>query len=411
MKLLGSISTLLLAGVAAGATQNAADVYILDSHRSSSSSSSPPAVPRQIARQILLQRLGADRDALLDDLPKGVDEDQAVSYITEYGKALPSLFGDSTAQTHAQAVVFLEGVTDKDAATIKSALAKSQISPSFTVADPPRSKAVQSLLDVDLPRHGVTPSSCGVGAASNPYDPGCWSNDETFVSSYDMKKGTETANEFINILPKILALVENAELEVMLLLMPEASRTSSIAHWTTKEQSHLRPRALSESETVMSEEQHKDTKDTVPETHKAAAGSSPNTFALEKKKKITTIHCFGSFDECMEQTGNCTGGHGKCVDKFLVGGKQRRADEEEKHCFKCHCQPTVIGQGKDGQYERTEHWGGAMCQKKDISVPFWLITGFTVTIIGAISFSIGLLFQVGEQKLPGVIGAGVSRSK
>ncbi len=44
-------------------------------------------------------------------------------------------------------------------------------------------------------------------------------------------------------------------------------------------------------------------------------------------------------------------------------------------------------------------------------MPFWLIVGFTVTIIGAISFAIGLLFSVGEERLPGVIGAGVSKSK
>jgi len=52
-----------------------------------------------------------------------------------------------------------------------------------------------------------------------------------------------------------------------------------------------------------------------------------------------------------------------------------------------------------------------MCQKEDISTQFWLIAGFTITIIGAVTFAIGLLFSVGEEKLPGVIGAGVSRSK
>lgn len=52
-----------------------------------------------------------------------------------------------------------------------------------------------------------------------------------------------------------------------------------------------------------------------------------------------------------------------------------------------------------------------MCQKEDVSVQFWLIAGFTVTIVGAVTFAIGLLFSVGEEQLPGVIGAGVSRSK
>lgn len=60
------------------------------------------------------------------------------------------------------------------------------------------------------------------------------------------------------------------------------------------------------------------------------------------------------------------------------------------------------------QGNRTIHWGGAACQKKDISGPFWLIVGFTVVMIGLVSWAIGMLFSIGEEKLPGVIGAGVS---
>jgi 1,4-dihydroxy-2-naphthoate octaprenyltransferase len=52
-----------------------------------------------------------------------------------------------------------------------------------------------------------------------------------------------------------------------------------------------------------------------------------------------------------------------------------------------------------------------MCQKEDISVQFWLIAGFTIMIVGVTAFAIGLLYSVGEETLPGVIGAGVSRSK
>lgn len=47
----------------------------------------------------------------------------------------------------------------------------------------------------------------------------------------------------------------------------------------------------------------------------------------------------------------------------------------------------------------------------DVSVPFWLFAGFTLLMIGVLSLSIGLLFSVGEEKMPGVLGAGVSRSK
>ena len=50
-----------------------------------------------------------------------------------------------------------------------------------------------------------------------------------------------------------------------------------------------------------------------------------------------------------------------------------------------------------------------MCQKEDVSVQFWLIAGSTIALVGAVTFAIGLLFSVGEEKMPGVLGAGVVR--
>jgi hypothetical protein len=54
------------------------------------------------------------------------------------------------------------------------------------------------------------------------------------------------------------------------------------------------------------------------------------------------------------------------------------------------------------------YWGGAACQKQDVSSPFWLLVGITVVLAGITSAGIGMLFSVGEEKLPSVIGAGVS---
>jgi hypothetical protein len=120
----------------------------------------------------------------------------------------------------------------------------------------------------------------------------------------------------------------------------------------------------------------------------------------------------------MTQTNSCSD-HGKCVDKYaLPGGGNSSSDASTSatagsSCFVCVCQASVVepGEGANKKGRKTVHWGGNMCQKEDVSVPFWLIAGFTVTMIGAVSFAIGLLFGVGEEKLPGVIGAGVSRSK
>jgi hypothetical protein len=106
----------------------------------------------------------------------------------------------------------------------------------------------------------------------------------------------------------------------------------------------------------------------------------------------------------MSRTANCSG-HGECVNKYGAGSSTS--------CYACACQASVVKPADEerNRGEKTVHWGGNMCQKEDISVPFWLITGFTVTIVGAVTFAIGMLFSVGEEKLPGVIGAGVSRSK
>lgn len=62
----------------------------------------------------------------------------------------------------------------------------------------------------------------------------------------------------------------------------------------------------------------------------------------------------------------------------------------------------------DKKAHRLVNYGGPACQKKDISGPFWLIAGFTIVIIGLVSWAIGMMFSIGEEKLPGVIGAGVS---
>ena len=65
---------------------------------------------------------------------------------------------------------------------------------------------------------------------------------------------------------------------------------------------------------------------------------------------------------------------------------------------------------KDGTQKTTTYGGGA-CHKKDIVFPFWLLTGVTVFIIFIVSWGVGLLYEMGSQELPSVIGAGVSGPK
>ncbi|KAF2859070.1 hypothetical protein K470DRAFT_259239 [Piedraia hortae CBS 480.64] len=97
--------------------------------------------------------------------------------------------------------------------------------------------------------------------------------------------------------------------------------------------------------------------------------------------------CFASIEACEKDTGSCSG-HGNCI-------------QSAPGCFACKCAAK-----KDGK--RTTYWAGTKCDKVDVSVQFWLIALFTVGLIGVISFAIGEVYALGNEKLPSVIGAGVA---
>lgn len=116
--------------------------------------------------------------------------------------------------------------------------------------------------------------------------------------------------------------------------------------------------------------------------------------------------CHSSLDGCMSSTNDCSG-HGECYMKYGPA----EGEDASPACYACGCVPTkdnfLLGEARTPAF-RITYWGGAACQKKDVSGPFWLFAIFTVVMIGLVSWAIGLLFSIGEEKLPGVIGAGVS---
>lgn len=61
--------------------------------------------------------------------------------------------------------------------------------------------------------------------------------------------------------------------------------------------------------------------------------------------------------------------------------------------------------------KKTTYFGGPACNKKDIVMPFWLIGGTSVFLIFVVSWGMGLLYSMGSEELPSVIGAGVSGPK
>ncbi|KAJ5286906.1 hypothetical protein N7478_002592 [Penicillium angulare] len=113
--------------------------------------------------------------------------------------------------------------------------------------------------------------------------------------------------------------------------------------------------------------------------------------------------CQASNSSCAEATENCSG-HGYCYLKYGSG-----TEGSTGNCYACRCQQTTVKKS-DGTVQKIQ-WGGPACQKQDISSPFFLIAGVSVFAILAVSSAIGMLFSMGQQELPSVIGAGVGGSK
>ncbi|KAL5365754.1 hypothetical protein BJX96DRAFT_19145 [Aspergillus floccosus] len=134
----------------------------------------------------------------------------------------------------------------------------------------------------------------------------------------------------------------------------------------------------------------------VPKTnsiHKISARAS------DQQTTLIAPVCHASNSSCSEATNNCSG-HGFCYKKSSAATEGGASD-----CYVCKCQETTITRD-DGTVQKVR-WGGAACQKRDISSPFFLIAGITILVVLAISSAIGMLFDVGQGELPGVISAGV----
>lgn len=107
--------------------------------------------------------------------------------------------------------------------------------------------------------------------------------------------------------------------------------------------------------------------------------------------------CHASLESAKAATNNCSG-HGTAYKKSSYKG--------EIDCFACKCSKTVLTANNGGV--KTVYWGGPACQKKDVSVPFFLLAGLSIALVGVVTWGIGLMASIGQEELPSVIGAGVT---
>jgi hypothetical protein len=125
-----------------------------------------------------------------------------------------------------------------------------------------------------------------------------------------------------------------------------------------------------------------------------ASNSSDGNFTHHPLPRVIPA-CFTSQAQCTNTTNACSG-HGSCY-------------EARNKCFKCRCTRTYIKKGdKDGAGQKSIAWGGGACEKKDISTPFLLFASFGIVMTGLVFGAIGMLYSMGETKLPSVLGAGVA---
>ena len=104
----------------------------------------------------------------------------------------------------------------------------------------------------------------------------------------------------------------------------------------------------------------------------------------------TSNACFANQLACIESTDSCST-HGLCT---LVGS-----------CWKCLCSATTDDK------DRTSYWTGASCEKADYSSQFNLLLWTTVVLTLSIVAGIKLMYQCGEQELPGVLLAATVQTK
>ncbi|PNP58734.1 hypothetical protein THARTR1_01750 [Trichoderma harzianum] len=363
----------------AAASQPAADVYILPNRESAS----PPSIPSSIARLILLKLADSSSFSLVRDIPDDVDAEEVVSLMNRYGGVTSPLF-DELAHEPKQLFITLQGLTEEQ---MKETRAKLQLQPSFTIPDAPYIDRLQWATGYEVPTPELITgkgTSCSYDEMTNPVESRCWKG-KTLLAGFDIQKKPEYLNYVIDSFPRLTSLAEIGEVQTTFLFFPGAGKSSSQAQALHKRQ----------AERVISH------------FHKTAAAVQPTSPAQNTLRAPAgrIPACFDSLDSCVSKTGNCSQ-QGECLNKYASADAGALASGRAPVCFACHCLST-----RTEENGPLTHWAGPTCAKKDISVPFWLFAGFTLLMLGTISLSVTMLYNVGDEKLPGVIGAGVSKSK
>ncbi|KAL9110032.1 MAG: hypothetical protein Q9227_005371 [Pyrenula ochraceoflavens] len=151
------------------------------------------------------------------------------------------------------------------------------------------------------------------------------------------------------------------------------------------------------------------TSSTIPSKFTQPNLLSPRSLPLARQNNSTSPpsknlqRCYPTASNCTTFTNSCSG-HGKCTLSFIDHSASSGSDKE---CYSCTCHRTVVRENADGT-TKSVLWGGHACQKKDVSFEFWMFALFGVALTAVVSWGVGMLFELGSEELPSVLGAGVA---
>ncbi|KAI0880044.1 uncharacterized protein GGS22DRAFT_176001 [Annulohypoxylon maeteangense] len=355
-----------------------AEVYIIKQQETKFSN--VPSIPQDLAQAILLQRLStSEQPSILGQLPESISQDESILYLNQYAKTPRPLFEEVDANEPRQLVIAFSGVTTQKQKDLQAALPGVPLA--FTAPGLSRLSAKGKK------------TGCAFDQSINPENAKCWKGKTQYLE-YNAAKDKNIIKQLSQNIATLQSRAQSSTLETTILLLADPSS------------SPLR-RDILEDELVMAEDiPTADSSFNADGTKKPSDPSKPFHAFSSKPTNLASRpgilpSCFTSHNACITATDSCSG-HGQCLDKWST------IDSGDKACFSCRCMSTneTNAEGHTSLY----HWGGSACHKRDISTPFWLFAGTTLALVGTVVFAIGLLFNVGEEKLPGVIGAGVSRS-
>lgn len=340
-------------------------------------------------RLVIAQRLGLSRYHSISNEAGEVDS-EIVQIISRLGRHRDLFSGDTNAS---QDLVLALYTTDEEADGIRAELDSHRYkAPAFSLIDSPGSH-FEGLID-DLSAQSKLSSESQYAQDLTSVQDLLEDQEGPLVVKHITEPGQFRTHSQVD---NLFKLVGTGKLEVTILLVSESAvRTSTGAFRTKQDQAwgkYIKPDSANgrrQFEAPMSDA-------FVDKVFGSSAEATADVSKSETSplRKLPLV-CYASIDACNNATNSCSG-HGECYRKFgPVAG------DSGPTCFACACKATY------DKATGTSYWGGAACQKRDISAQFWIILGFSLLLIGLVGWAIGMMFSIGNEKLPGVIGAGVA---